>query len=130
MQAKSEEEKKSWQSSILTCMLNGYNKKLSERIRNKINNMSSVVSTNPAATSSSSSSPSSPSVSSASASNSTTNEIDSSSSTINNNNNLFQNRSAHDIIREKIANFRRLAEFRHSLRVRLFDLIILENANF
>lgn len=104
--AKSEEEKKSWQSMVLTCMLNGYNKKLSDRIKNKINTMATSATTtgsfpndmvhmDPGATVQSSSSSSS----------FTTANSSSSSNTIGTGlgSSLIQNRTAQDIIREKIA---------------------------
>ncbi|CAF0843139.1 unnamed protein product [Brachionus calyciflorus] len=39
--AKSYEDKQTWQSSILSCMLNGYGKKLSENVRTKVMKMDS-----------------------------------------------------------------------------------------
>ena len=36
LKAKSEDDKKAWQSAILTCMLSGYNKKLSDNIKTKV----------------------------------------------------------------------------------------------
>lgn len=40
--ARSLEDKQSWQSSILSCMLNGYGKKLSDSIRSKVMKMDSI----------------------------------------------------------------------------------------
>lgn len=39
--ARSLEDKQSWQSAILSCMLNGYGKKLSDNIRSKVMKMDS-----------------------------------------------------------------------------------------
>lgn len=40
--ARSLEDKQSWQSSILSCMLNGYGKKLPDNIRSKVMKMDSI----------------------------------------------------------------------------------------
>ena len=97
--AKSFEDKQSWQSSILSCIYHDFDGSSNKKHTNNLDNVNLVDS------------------------NSNSNSITTSTSSSSNDNN--QNQNNNSTLRKRIANFKRLTDFRHSLKNELRSKYIL-----